>query len=90
MIVYTIACLLLVACLCSWATFSRAYDANSLQRCSMLILAIWCLWRAWLMRDNVIGQYQMSVISTGLALFAVGSLLKTIKYCRRSANEADS
>lgn len=56
----------------------------------MLILAIWCVWRAWLMRDNIIGHYQMAVIATGLSVFAVGSLLKTLKYYRRARGETDA
>jgi len=80
MIIYTITCLLLFALCCTWATFSRNYDANTIQRISMMILSIWCIWRAWLMRDNVIGHLQMSVIATGLLLFAVGTMVKTFRY----------
>lgn len=86
MIIYTIACLLLAASACCWATFSRRFDANTIQRVAMMILALWCIWRAWLMRDNVIGHYQMAVIATGLLLFAIGTLVKTVKYHRRSSH----
>ena len=70
--------LLFIACLVG--VFSKDYQANLLQRLSLSTLAFWSIWRIGLVWEYGWGYPHEVVIATSLIMYAIGSLIKTLKW----------
>lgn len=69
-----------VACLAG--AFSNAYCANLLQRVALSTLAFWTVWRMGLIYERGYSTEHEAIVGTALALYAIGSLVKTLKFNR--------
>lgn len=65
---------------CLAGAFSTVYNANLIQRLSILMLAIWTVWRAQLVWEQGWGYPHEPLLVTALALYAIGSLIKTLAW----------
>lgn len=65
---------------CIAGAFSDAYCANLLQRVALSTIAFWTVWRVGLIYERGYSTDHEAVVGTALALYAVGSLLKTLKF----------
>lgn len=80
----------LVFAACLAGAFSVLYQANFLQRLSIFILAIWSVWRIQLIWEEGWSYPHEPLLATCLALYALGSIVKTIvwKYHDHRSNHA--
>ncbi len=62
---------------------NNSFDANLTQRVALSIFGIWAIWRINLVIENGWAYPHEPVIATALGLYALGTILKTIKYCKR-------
>ena len=65
---------------CLAGAFSTVYNANLIQRLSILMLVIWTVWRAQLVWERGWGYPHEPLLVTALALYAIGSLIKTLAW----------
>lgn len=79
---YTCAAYSIVLVVCVIGAFDEHYDANLAQRFAMGILSLWVVARVdyihsygWMLHEPI--------LATALALYAAGSVAKTLKWRRR-------
>lgn len=73
---YIAYALVFVTCLAG--AFSDCYSANLLQRLGIFMLAIWAVWRIQVVWKYGCDSPQEPLLASALALYAAGSLLKTL------------
>ena len=81
---YICAAYALVFTACVAGAFSENYCANLLQRIALSTLAFWVVWRAGLILERGWGGMHEPVVATALALYSIGSLIKTLKFTKES------
>lgn len=76
---YTCAAYSIVLFVCVIGAFDKHYDANLAQRLALGVLSLWIVARVdyihaygWMMHEPI--------LATGLALYAIGSVAKTLKW----------
>lgn len=74
------ACILPIA---AWGAFSPRYDANILQRLALGAFSMWGVWRIGLILEDGWGFPHEWLVATAMALFAAGTLQKTLEHWRR-------
>lgn len=80
---YTCAVYAFVIGACIIGAFDRDYDANLMQRLALGAFAFWSLWRVELIWRYDVGWAHEPLLVTALLLYALGSILKTIKWKKR-------
>lgn len=66
-----------VALACLAGAFSQCYAATVLQRIGMALIAVWAVWRVFLIIDQEYVHPHMALGAFGMATFAAGTMLKT-------------
>lgn len=89
---YICTAYLVVFAACIGAAFSHLYKANLLQRIAVSMIGIWVAWRVVLIWEHGWDYPHEPVIATALAVYALGSVLKTAiyryRYVARTKNAA--
>lgn len=62
--------------------FSRAFDANVVQRVALLMFAVWSAWRVQLILERGWGYPHEPLVATAMGMFAVGTIMKSLHYLR--------
>ena len=65
---------------CAVGAFSRTYSANLAQRLAMALFAVWSAWRMGLVWRHGWGYPHEPLMASAMALYALGSAYKTIKW----------
>ena len=80
---YTCAAYSVVLVFCVIGAFDRHYDANLAQRLAMGVLSLWIVARIDYIRDYGWMLHE-PLLATGLACYAIGSVVKTLKWRHKS------
>lgn len=83
MIIYLITTYVFVALMCIAGQFNRSFNGNSFQRLGLAMAAIWSLWRIQMLNNGPWGYPHEPLLATSMGLYAIGTLLKTMHYCKR-------
>lgn len=78
-----------VALMCIAGQFNRSFNGNSFQRLGLAAAAIWALWRIQMLSNGTWGYPHEPLIATAMGLYAIGTLLKTMHYCKRKNRAAE-
>lgn len=66
----------------AWGALSPRFDANLLQRVALFGFSLWSVWRISLILDFGYSWPHEPVVVTALALYAAGTVQKTLAYRR--------
>lgn len=83
MATYIIGLYVLVISATMWGAFSVRFNANLLQRFALFGFSLWSVWRISLILDYGYSWPQEPVMVTALALYAMGTIKKTLDYKRK-------
>ena len=79
---YIVTLYVVILPIAAWGAFSPRYDANLLQRMALGLYALWGVWRISLIMESGWGFPHEWLVATAMALFAVGTLKKTLEHWR--------
>ena len=77
---YICAVYALILLTCVMGAFNPDYDANLLQRIALGMFAIWSVWRIQLVYQFGWGYPHEPMVATALLLYAIGSIMKTVRW----------
>ena len=66
--------------LTAWGALSPRFDANILQRLALFGFSLWSAWRISLIFEHGYSWPHEPVVVTALALYAAGTVQKTLSY----------
>lgn len=78
--IYIIAAYAFVLGTSALGAFNMAFCANLTQRFALLLFAVWAAWRIQLIVEHGYAWPHEPLAVTALALYAFGTVLKTIHY----------